>query len=235
VAPTPYVLVIDDDPALLDVLNLAFDDAGLRVGVARDGREGLAKILADRPDLVVSDVAMPGLDGFELCRRLRGSGVTVPFVMLTSRDSEIDEALALDLGADDYVTKPFSTRVLVARVRALLRREEARAGAGASPVAAQRVGALELDPERIEVRLRGACVVVTMTEFRLLQALTSRPGVVFSRQQLLEHGRGDDTMVTARVIDTYVRRLRRKFEAIDGGFDAIETVIGAGYRWRSGG
>jgi DNA-binding response OmpR family regulator len=225
----PTVLLIDDDPSLLDVLSLPFEDAGYRVETARDGVLGLALVRERRPDVVVSDVNMPGLDGFSLCRRLREEQNFVPILLLTSRDNEIDEALGLTLGADDYLAKPFSTRVLLARVAALLRRE-ARRGEPA-PERPHVVGALELYAERLEVRYRGTAVVVTMTEFRLLEALTRRPGVVLSRERLLEMVRGDGSVVVDRIVDTYVRRLRRKLEAVDPSFRCIETVVGAGYRW----
>jgi len=226
------VLLIDDDASLLDVLSLSFEDAGHDVTCARDGVEGLAQIEAGRPDLVVSDVNMPGLDGFSLCRRLREAGNGVPLILLTSRDHEVDEALGLELGADDYVAKPFSTRVLLARVQALIRREGAR-GRERDEQVVRRIGALELDPARLEVRWDGHPIQVTVTEFRLLEALTGRPGVVYSRERLLDLVRGDDSVVAIRIIDTYVRRLRRKLEAVQPEFDAIETVIGAGYRWRA--
>jgi len=226
------ILLIDDDESLLDVLSLAFEDAGYQVETARDGEEGLQAIATRRPELVVSDVNMPRRDGFSLCKTLRERGDELPLILLTSRDSEIDEALGLELGADDYVAKPFSTRVLLARIAALLRRQAARSG-GAESQASLEVGALSLDAERLEVRYAGELVVVTVSEFRLLEALARRPGVVFSRERLLDLMRGDDTVVADRIIDTYVRRLRRKLEAVDPAFDAIETVIGAGYRWRS--
>jgi DNA-binding response OmpR family regulator len=225
------ILLIDDDPALLDVLALAFEDAGHEVLTAPDGLRGLRGAEEQCPALIVSDVNMPGLDGFSLCRRLRERGDQTPLILLTSRESEIDEALGLELGADDYVAKPFSTRVLVARVGALLRREALRATPLDAPEA-MAVGALSLDRERLEVRWRGEPIVTTVSEFRLIDALASRPGVVLSRPQLLEKVRGDDSVVVERIIDTYVRRLRRKLESIDEGFDRIETVIGAGYRWR---
>lgn len=228
----PRVLLIDDDTSLLDVLALAFEDAEHEVLTAADGAEGLAKAQGQRPHAIVSDVNMPGIDGFTLCRRLREAGDATPLVLLTSRDSEIDEALGLELGADDYVTKPFSTRVLLARVAALLRREARRSGGGGFG-ATQTAGRLHLDAERLEVRYDEQAVVTTVTEFRLLEALTSRPGVVLSRPALLERIRGDDSVVAERIIDTYVRRLRRKLESIDTGFDAIETVVGAGYRWKA--
>ena len=223
------VLLIDDDDALLDVLALSFEDAGHDVITAPDGTRGLERIQADAPDLIVTDVNMPGLDGFTLCRRLRDAGVETPLILLTSRDSEIDEALCLELGADDYVAKPFSTRVLLARVASLLRRQAARAGA---PTAAREVGHLAVDAERLEVRWRGSELTLTVTEFRMVEALSTRPGVVFSRSQLLRAIRDDDSVVVERIIDTYVRRLRRTFESIDAEFDRIETIVGAGYRWR---
>jgi DNA-binding response OmpR family regulator len=228
------ILLIDDDPALLDVLCMALGEAGHEVDAARDGHEGLRRLRAAPAALIISDVNMPGLDGFALCRRLRQDGVTAPILLLTSRDSEIDEALGLDLGADDYVCKPLRTRALLARVEALLRREALRSGAKASRPPLLR-GALALCSERLEVRYGGRLVTVTVTEFRLLEALALRPGVLFSRDRLLEIIRGDDTVVAPRLIDTYVRRLRRKLEQADPAFDAIETVIGAGYRLRAEG
>ncbi|WP_437725222.1 response regulator transcription factor [Sorangium sp. So ce861] len=228
------LLLIEDDAALVDVLSLAFEDAGHAVLRAHDGVEGLGRIERDAPDLVISDVNMPRLDGFTLCRRLREARNLVPIILLTSRDAEIDQALGLELGADDYVVKPFSTRILLARVNVLLRRQEIRAGTpNARRVVA--VGALELDPERLEVRYRGTPITVTLTEFRLLEAFAARPGVVFSRERLLELARGDESSVDVRLVDTYVRRLRRKLEAVDPAFERIETVIGAGYRWRDRG
>ena len=226
------VLLIDDDASLLDVLSLAFEDEGHSLLTARDGNAGLALIKARRPDAVVSDVNMPGLDGFALCRKLRQAGDPVPLVLLTSRDSEIDETLGLELGADDYIAKPFSTRVLLARVAALLRRDALRARAEAEqpPIEA---GALALFPDRLEVRYQGKPIPVTVTEFRLLEALIRREGLVLSRERLLSIVRGDEVAVSDRIVDTYVRRLRKKLGEIDPAFDGIETVIGAGYRFRA--
>jgi DNA-binding response OmpR family regulator len=224
------VLLIDDDPSLLEVLSLAFEDAGHAVQTAPDGAQGLRALADTSIELCVSDVNMPLVDGFTLCRKLRNGGNSVPLILLTSRDSDIDEALGLDVGADDYVSKPFSTRVLLARVSALLRRSEVRGGAAqAEPLLS--VGQLELCPERVELRFAGQLIEVTLTEFRLLECLAKRPGVVFSRDRLLELLRGD-TVVDPRIVDTYVRRLRRKLEQAQPGADLIETVIGAGYRLR---
>ena len=227
------VLLIDDDPALLDALALTLEDAGHEVWTAADGGIGLKAHQANRHEIIVADVNMPVLDGFSLCRRLREAGDTVPIVLLTSRDSEIDEALGLELGADDYVTKPLRTRVLLARIAALIRRQALRAGAAAVHRPRQ-LGKLELDAERIEIRWDGRQIHVTVTEFRLVETLSERPGVVFSRGQLLDRIRGDDSVVAERLVDTYIRRLRRKLEEIDAQFVMIETIVGAGYRWRDG-
>lgn len=227
------IVLIDDDRSLLDVLGLAFEDAGHEITTASDGREGLARIAEVHPDAVVSDVNMPRLDGFALCRSLREAGNRVPLVLLTSREGEVDEALGLDLGADDYVTKPFSTRVLLARIAALLRRQAVRDDQ--DDVAPLRsVGRLTLQPDRLEARWDTTVVATTVTEFRILEVLTERSGVVLSRSAILERVRGD-TVVAERIVDTYVRRLRRKFEAVDADFDRIDTVVGAGYRWKGNG
>lgn len=227
------ILIIDDDASLLEVLSLAFGDAGHEVSSATDGAAGLRAVAESQPELVIADVNMPFVDGFTLCRRLRAQGDEVPIIMLTSRDNEIDEALGLEVGADDYVSKPFSTRVLLARVGALLRRSELRR-LHATREHSLRAGALELWPERLEARFRGAALSVTLTEFRLLECLARRPGVVFSRERLLEQLRGD-VSVEPRIVDTYVRRLRKKLEEIEPATTLIETVVGAGYRLREGG
>ncbi len=226
------VLLVDDDPGLRDVLSLALSEAGHDVQVACDGVEGTAALSDLRHAVAIVDVNMPRMDGFTLVRTTRARGDSVPILLLTSRDSEIDEALGLDLGADDYVPKPFSTRVLLARVAALLRREASRA-AGPSP--ARDViedGELTLDLARMEARLAGVPFPTTVTELRLLEALVRNAGVVMRRDRLLDLARGDDSVVGDRLVDTYVRRLRRKLEAIDPAFDRIETIIGAGYRLR---
>ena len=236
------LLLIDDDSDLLDVLSMAVEDAGHQVLTATDGITGMGQVLRHSPALIVSDVNMPGLDGLSLCKRLRDQGVTTPIILLTSRDNEVDEALGLELGADDYVAKPFSTRVLIARISALLRRQERLSsgdagGNGADPGGdgVVTLGPLSLDAERLQVRWRDTAVRVTVTEFRMLQAFAQRPGIVLSRDRLLDLARGDDSVVAQRIIDTYIRRLRKSFLAADAGFDRIETVIGAGYRWRDDG
>lgn len=226
------VLIIDDDAGLLDVLSLSLEDAGHQVSTARDGIRGLAAVKEQAPELVVCDVNMPGLDGFTLCRRLREHGNRVPVIMLTSRDNEIDEALGLELGADDYVTKPFAMRVLLARIAALLRREALRSEAHRERPISR--GGVELFVDRLEVRYRDVPVAMTVTEIRLLEVLMNRPGQVFTRTQLLQRVRGDGVVVGDRIVDTYVRRIRRKLESVDAEFAGIETMIGVGYRWRDG-
>ena len=232
---SPRVLLIDDDRSLLDVLALSLEDAGHQVDLASDGAAGLARLDASPPpDVVISDVNLPQVDGFTLVRRARAAGHTIPIVLLTSRDSEIDEALGLELGADDYVSKPFSVRVLLARVSALVRRARPQAEPdGAGEATTLRAGDLLIDSARLEVRWQGTAITTTLTELRLLEILARGPGVVWTRDKLLDGLRGHDTHVAPRLIDTYVRRLRKKLEALDPGFDRIETVIGAGYRWRS--
>ncbi|MFB6352278.1 MAG: response regulator transcription factor [Bradymonadaceae bacterium] len=230
-----HILVVDDDPSLLDMLAMSLEDEGFEVTTAEDGEEGLEEIETGEPDLVVCDINMPKVDGFTVCKELREQGNPIPLIMLTSRDNEVDEALGLELGADDYVAKPFNDRILVARIRTLLRRERLEAGDEGSSEEAETIeaGDLVLVPERLEVDYRGEGIEVTVTEFRLLETLARRPGVVFSRDQLLDRMRGDESIVADRLVDTYVRRLRRKFEEIDPEFEAIETVVGAGYRWES--
>lgn len=228
------LLLVDDDGELLDVLALAFAEAGHDVTVAKDGAEAWARLAAaPQTELVVTDVNMPRLDGFALCRKARAEGLTLPIVLLTSRDSEVDEALGLDLGADDYVVKPFSTRVLLARVGALLRREALRsAGPGAEEASEVLVsGLLKLDVGRMDASYGGARLELTVTEFRILECFARRSGLVLARSRLLELVRDDDRVVTGRVIDTYVGRLRKKLEQAQAGPSPIQTVVGAGYRW----
>jgi DNA-binding response OmpR family regulator len=231
------VLLIDDDASLLDLVALAFEDAGWSVVTAPDGLAGYAAIRTHAPILVVSDVNMPRLDGFALCRKLRSEGNFVPLLLLTSRGDEIDEALGLELGADDYLSKPFSTRVLLARAQVLVRREQRRETAAVErpEEPAHRLGHLELLTDRLLVRYRDTPIKTTLTEFRIVEALARRPGRVLSRDRLLELVRGDESVVAARIVDTYVGRLRRKLEEVDPSFDRIETVVGAGYRWRDEG
>jgi len=234
------LLLVDDDQALSTILAAALSDEGFVVSTARNGLEGVRAFEADGADLIILDVLMPELDGLEVCRRLRRRGA-VPIILLSSRGEEVDRVTGLETGADDYLTKPFSTRELVARIRALDRR--VRAGAPAAPPGGQpppsvlggdpvQVGGLRLDPARFEASWRGTPVPLTRSEFQIVQALARHPGTVLARERLLDLARGDDAVVTDRTVDTFIKRLRKKIREVDPSFDEIETVFGVGYRYK---
>jgi two-component system response regulator ChvI len=233
------VLVVDDDRGLSTVLAAALGDEGFTVTVADNGLLGLRRFEADGADLIILDVLMPEMDGLEVIRRIRRKS-KVPIVLLSSRGDEVDRVTGLETGADDYVTKPFSTRELVARIRALDRRLGGTEPTAAAPVVAAgglgteiiEAGPLRLDPGRFEVRWRGKPVVLTRSEFQILGALARNRGMVLARERLLDLARGDDAVVTDRTVDTFVKRLRKKIRDVDDGFDGIETVFGVGYRYR---
>src|SRR5262245_47113755 len=191
--------------------------------------DSLAKAL---PDLAILDIGLPRMDGLDLCRRLRSRSETVPIVFVTSREDEFDRVLGLEIGADDYLCKPFSMRELMARVKVLLRRAALIEGASRSPEdRATVVGGLTLDPLQVSAAWKGEPLRLTVTEFLLLQALARRPGIVKTREQLMEAAYPDRVSVSDRTIDSHVKRIRRKFEAVDREFAAIEGVYGAGYRF----
>ena len=232
------VLVVDDDRGLSTVLAAALGDEGFVVTVADNGLVGLRRFEADGADLIILDVLMPEMDGLEVCRRVRRKS-KVPIVLLSSRGDEVDRVTGLETGADDYVTKPFSTRELVARIRAIERRLGGEPAAAAAPATSGGLGTeiieagpLRLDPGRFEVRWRGKLVVLTRSEFQILGALARNRGMVLARERLLDLARGDDAVVTDRTVDTFVKRLRKKIRDVDAAFDEIETVFGVGYRYR---
>jgi two-component system OmpR family response regulator len=226
-----HVLLVDDEKRIREVVEYALVKAGYRVTALAEGEPVLDLLAADAPDLIVLDITLPGIDGLELCRRIRARGHT-PILFLSARADEVDRIVGLELGGDDYLVKPFSPRELVARVKAVLRRFEAaeeRGLAGAKPSA--RVlcaGKLEIDPERFDVRFDGQRITLTATEFSLLCALYERPGVVLSRGQLMQRAYATEIHVTERTLDTHVRRIRAKFRAF--GADPITTVHGVGYK-----
>jgi len=234
---TATIALIDDDRHILTSVSIALQSEGFTTRLYTDGETALKALLDNPPDLAVCDVKMPRLDGFELLRRLRDRSA-LPVIFLTSRDDELDEAHGLALGADDYIAKPFSQRLLIARVRAILRRIElsnAPVAENVAPPAEAIVrGRLSLDPERHRVLWAGANVTLTVTEFMILEALALRPDVVKSRGQLMDVAYHDDIYVDDRTIDSHIKRLRRKFRAVDPQFDAIETLYGAGYRFADG-
>ena len=224
------ILLVDDEDSIQKLLTYPLERDGFRVIPARDGEEALKRFAAEKVDLVVLDVMLPKLDGIEVCKRLRAES-TVPIIMLTARDDEFDKVLGLELGADDYITKPFSIREFRSRVRALLR----RAGTSQRPHgmdAALEVAGLRIDPERRSVHVNGTSIEVTYVEFELLRTLAASPGRVFSRRALLEAVWGDAAYREPRTIDVHVRHLREKLERDPSVPDLILTVRGAGYRFR---
>jgi DNA-binding response OmpR family regulator len=220
------VVVVEDDDHIADLVGLYLRQSGYRVTRARDGASGIAAIEREPPALVVLDVGLPGaIDGFEVCRRLRGAG-NVPVLMLTARDSEMDRVVGLELGADDYVTKPFSPRELVARVRAILRRADAARGAGVDSPPAVHAGDVVVDPKRREVLVAGDAVDLTAREFDLLHHLARHRGLVLSRRQLLDAVWGATWVGDDRTVDVHVAQIRKKC----GPGLPLRTVWGVGYR-----
>jgi DNA-binding response OmpR family regulator len=219
------VLVAEDDPKQSNLIRLYLEQAGHLVTVVEDGKAALEEARTHSPDLVVLDVMMPGMDGLHVCRVLRLES-DVPILLLTARSTEDDQLVGLDLGADDYLTKPYSPRVLTARVRALLR----RAGTLKENQAIIKVGALEIDPDRFEVRVDGRQIEVTTKEFGVLHALAAEPGRVFSRAQILERAFGFDHYILERTVDAHIMNLRRKLEQDPASPVHVQTVYGRGYR-----
>jgi two-component system response regulator ChvI len=234
---THTIALVDDDRNILTSVSIALQTEGFATRVYADGETALKALRDNPPDLAVCDIKMPRMDGLELLRRLRadpGPAAALPVIFLTSKDDEADEALGLASGADDYIAKPFSQRLLIARIRAILRRADqvrdvADGTSEETPVEPIRRGRLEMDPARHQVTWAGQPVSLTVTEFLILEALAQRPGVIKSRNQLMDAAYHDDVFVDDRTIDSHIKRLRRKFRAIDPQFEAIETLYGAGY------
>jgi len=229
------IALVDDDRNILTSVSIALQAEGFSTRVYSDGEAALKALTDNPPDLAVLDVKMPRMDGMELLRRLREMSA-LPVIFLTSKDEELDEALGLAMGADDYIAKPFSQRLLIARIRALLRRTEMRAIPPAEEDAGEEAarivrGRLTMDPARHRVAWDGSDVTLTVTEFMILEALAQRPGVVKSRNQLMDVAYQDDIYVDDRTIDSHIKRLRRKFRAADPEFKGIETLYGVGYRF----
>ena len=227
---THRILIVDDDPHIRQLLSFAFAKAGMETVEAADGEAALAEVGARAPDLLVLDINMPRMDGLEVCRRLRGQG-EVPILFLSSRDDEIDRVLGIELGADDYVVKPFSPREVVARATAILRRTAGQARAAAAATGTKLIGhgRLSLDAEAWQARWNGAEVALTVTEFGIISALASAPTRVFTRDALIDRLHGPGFAITDRTIDSHVRNLRGKFASV-GGTDVVETRAGVGYR-----
>jgi two-component system response regulator ChvI len=242
--PMAKITLVDDDENIVAYVSMALESHGHTVKAYYDGASGLAALESDPPDMAILDVKMPRMDGMEVLRRLRQTS-DLPVIILTSKDEEIDEILGFNLGADDYIHKPFSQRLLIERVKAVLRRaraaeeeEEAAllaggagaaAGGGSKPL---KRGKLTLDPARHDCLWDGRAVKLTVTEFLLLQSLAQRPGFVKSRDNLMDAAYDDQVYVDDRTIDSHIKRMRKKFRVVDPEFDAIETLYGVGYRYR---
>jgi two-component system, OmpR family, response regulator ChvI len=228
------IALVDDDRNILTSVSIAMQAEGYVTRIYSDGEAALRALLDNPADLGIFDIKMPRMDGLELLRRLREKSA-MPVIFLTSKDEELDEALGLAMGADDYITKPFSQRLLIARVKAILRRasydKSLNGGESIEEPEPMLRGKLEMDPARHQVLWDNRPVTLTVTEFMILEALASRPGVVRTRDQLMDIAYQDDVYVDDRTIDSHIKRLRRKFREIDPEFAAIDTLYGAGYRF----
>ncbi|WP_420586277.1 response regulator transcription factor [Ruegeria sp.] len=228
------IALVDDDRNILTSVSMTLEAEGFEVETYNDGQAALDAFNKKLPDMAVLDIKMPRMDGMDLLQRLRQK-TQMPVIFLTSKDDEIDEVLGLRMGADDYVKKPFSQRLLVERIRALLRRQEATTGdataASTGDTKVMERGDLRMDPLRHAVSWKGSDVSLTVTEFLLLQALAQRPGFVKSRDQLMDVAYDDQVYVDDRTIDSHIKRLRKKMRAADPEFSAIETLYGIGYRY----
>lgn len=233
------IALVDDDRNILTTLSIALQAEGFATRVYSDGEAALGALLANPPDLAVFDIKMPRMDGLELLRRLRERS-HLPVIFLTSKDEEADEEAGLALGADDYIAKPFSQRLLLARIRAILRRAAPMEGDGEPAPAVDGQdgvlvrGRLIMDPARHGVIWNSRPVNLTVTEFLILEELARRPGVIKSRNQLMDAAYPDDVFVDDRTVDSHIKRLRRKFRSVDPEFGAIETLYGAGYSFADG-
>ncbi|HAJ90654.1 MAG TPA: DNA-binding response regulator [Rhodospirillaceae bacterium] len=232
---TQKIALVDDDRNIVMSVKLALESEGFAVVAFHDGEEGYAGILAEKPDLAVLDVKMPRMDGMELLTKLR-EVVTVPVIFLTSKDDEVDQVIGLRLGADDYITKPFSQRLLIERIRSVLRRYAATIPVKQGDIHDQSYlitrGSLELDDSRHLCKWKGETVNLTVTEYLLIKTLAISPGHVRSRDQLITAAYGESIYVDDRTIDTHIKRIRRKMREIDKNFDEIETLYGVGYRYK---
>jgi two-component system response regulator ChvI len=226
------IALVDDDRNILTSVSIALEAEGFDVRTYADGDEALRGLTSRPVDLAVVDIKMPRMDGMELLTRLRQVS-TMPVIFLTSKDDEIDELLGLRMGADDYIKKPFSQRLLIERIRALLRREQlSTSTVEADPNALMARGDLALDSNRHACTWRGQQIELTVTEFLLVKALATRPGHVKSRDQLMDAAYGEHIYVDDRTIDSHIKRIRKKFKAVDEDFSQIETLYGVGYRYK---
>ncbi len=229
----PTIALVDDDRNILTSVSIALEAEGYRTMTYSDGASALDGFKTSPPDLAILDIKMPRMDGMEMLRRLRQKS-DMPVIFLTSKEEEIDELFGLKMGADDFIRKPFSQRLLVERVKTLLRRSTSKDGANPKEAGAKVLerGQLRMDPERHICTWKSEAVTLTVTEFVILRALASRPGVVKSRDALMDAAYDDQVYVDDRTIDSHVKRLRKKFKSVDEAFDMIETLYGVGYRFK---
>ena len=232
--PIRTIAVVEDEETIREGIAFALKREGYQAEVFSEGLDAWHRFEASLPDLVILDIGLPRMDGLELCRRLRGSSEILPIIFVTSREEEFDRVLGLELGADDYLCKPFSMRELMARVKVLLRRASHPEHARESQDRPLTAGELTLDPLRLSVSWKGRPIPLTVTEFMLLLSLARRPGIVRTREQLMEDAYPDRVSVSDRTIDSHIKRIRRKFAAVDPAFSHIEGVYGAGYRYLQG-
>lgn len=230
----PTIALVDDDKNIIGSLSVLFENEGYNVNTYHDGVSALEGLKEKPVDIAIFDIKMPRMDGMELLRRMRQDS-EIPVIFLTSKDDEIDELFGLKMGADDYIAKPFSQRLLLERVKTILRRAQARATPKDNDANSDQLlerGKLKMDQERHTCHWNGGEVTLTVTEFLILQALAQRPGVVKSRDALMDAAYDDQVYVDDRTIDSHIKRLRKKFKVVDDDFDVIETLYGVGYRFK---
>ena len=224
------IVLVDDDRNITTSVSMALEAEGFEVKTFNDGEAGLQGIESVGPDLAVLDIKMPRMDGMELLENIRKKSQTLPLIFLTSKDDEVDQVLGLRMGADDYITKPFSQRLLIERIRTLLRRQKLQAAAAPEDKMIK-IGEMMLDDDRYLCAWKGEPINLTVTEYLLIKALASKPGHVKSRDQLIEAAYGETIYVDDRTIDSHIKRVRQKFKKSDPQFDGIEAVYGAGYKY----
>jgi len=224
------IVLVDDDRNITTSVSMALEAEGFTVKIFNDGEAGLAGIEKEKPNLAVLDVKMPRMDGLELLENIRKTNQKLPIIFLTSKDDEIDQVVGLRMGADDYITKPFSQRLLIERIRTLIRRQKLQAEAKSAEKVIN-LGDMVLDDDRYLCTWKGHPVALTVTEYLLIKALASQPGHVKSRDQLIEAAYGETIYVDDRTIDSHIKRVRQKFKKTDSNFDCITAVYGAGYKF----
>ncbi len=226
------IALVDDDRNITTSVSMMLQVEGYKTIIAHDGEDGLALIQSQKPQLAILDIKMPRMDGMQLLTSLRQNQISIPIIMLTSKDDEIDQISGLQSGADDYITKPFSQKLLLERIRALLRRTQNMTPSPNIGTSSIRHGHLDMNDDRHEIRWKGNIINFTVTEYLLVRSLAAKPGIVKTRDQLITDSYDESTFVDDRIIDTHIKRIRKKFREIDDQFDQIETLYGVGYKYK---